>query len=200
MSKTITIEKGILKRGDTYLVHVHRKGKRRTATVSTLQEARDRKILIEAELIKGKDQTSKFRGGDWTLEYASTKCLATVWKGLSSERNMEVMVGQVEKYFGKLTKLVDIDPEAIDQWVSFLEDAKNSNATINRKLSCLGKILRVAHERGVIDKLPKMPKKKEGKGRLRFFTEEEETEILSLFKRLGKDDHHDFVKIGRAHV
>ena len=64
----------------------------------------------------------------------------------------------------------------------------NRNSTINRKISCLGKLLRKYHRDGHIDRLPDLSKYPERNGRIRFLSYQEEKllfESLDFF-----DPHH----------
>ena len=63
-----------------------------------------------------------------------------------------------------------------------------SNATINRYISCISKVLTMAVEFNVIDAAPKVRYKKESKGRPRYFSQTE-IEKLKMFYRDSKFPH-----------
>ena len=87
--------------------------------------------------------------------------------------------------------------DTIDRYVISLMENGASDATINRKLSVLSRILRTGMDRGLLDKFPKPPRRKERQGRIRFLTAKEETEVLRWFRflHLGKNDHWDAIVI-----
>ena len=63
-----------------------------------------------------------------------------------------------------------------------------SNATINRYISCISKVMQVAVECNIIDAAPKVRYKKETKGRPRYFSQTE-IEQLKMFYRRSKFPH-----------
>ncbi len=64
----------------------------------------------------------------------------------------------------------------------------SANATINRKLAALSKVLNFAHSRQWIDGVPKIERMREPQGRIRWFTKEEEEQITSWFTRTGYEE------------
>ena len=79
----------------------------------------------------------------------------------------------------------DYTDDFIDLLVSRFRKKNNSNATINRKLSALFKLLRKAERMGKITRLPSYLRLKERNGRVRFLSHEEEE---NLFAAIGKAD------------
>lgn len=77
------------------------------------------------------------------------------------------------------------DDALIDTLVAHFRKRNNSNATINRKLSALYKLLRKAERMGTIPRLPSYLRLKERNGRVRFLTHEEED---LLFSEIGRAD------------
>jgi len=80
----------------------------------------------------------------------------------------------------KNTDVNNIDETTIDDLVNILKDQGNSNGTINRKLASLSKMLTFAHKRKYIPAKPVIEWLKEGKGRTRFFSLDEENKILDI--------------------
>lgn len=58
----------------------------------------------------------------------------------------------------------------------------NSNATINRKMAALSKLLRKAHKMKDISSLPEFVKEREGTGRIRFLDIEEEQRLFDAIR------------------
>lgn len=89
----------------------------------------------------------------------------------------------VTDYFNSALPLNEITGEKIDNFILHLKSVEhNSNATINRKLAAISKILSWGMEHDYIDKKPKIPRLKESCGRIRFLSEEEEEQILNYFE------------------
>ena len=72
--------------------------------------------------------------------------------------------------------------DMLDGLIGKLRNRGNSNATINRKMAALRKLLRKAHKMGDIHSLPEFRREKEKAGRIRFLDHEEERR---LFEAIG---------------
>ena len=129
----------------------------------------------------------------WTLEDAFRRTSESVWDGSKAEVSSIRNAKEAIKFFGEKRPLDTIDTDAIDDYIDFLKDAKKSDATINRKLASLSKMLTVAVQRGHLKAKPFMPRKKEGKGRIRWVTYEEEARMLQIISQMGQDDFYDAV-------
>jgi integrase len=102
---------------------------------------------------------------------------------------------RVLEYFNPLLPLTDITRTALVDMEEHFRQHGNTDATINRKLSALSKMLHVAYEHGWVSTLPVMHRKKEGRGRIRYFSVEEERAILALCYEWGKADHGDCIQV-----
>lgn len=80
--------------------------------------------------------------------------------------------------------------EALDHIVAKLRARGNSNATINRKVSALRKLLRKSHRMGTIHSLPEFKREKERAGRIRFLEDDEEDRLFSSIAIRSADYHH----------
>ena len=123
------------------------------------------------------------------------KTYARFWQGTSSDKNTRMNMAQIEAHFGADFSVDRIDTEAIDGLVEACIAKGNSNATINRKLACLSKALRFAHDRGLLARMPKIERKKEGAGRFRWLSDAEERTLLDLLTAWGKDDHVEVISV-----
>ena len=74
------------------------------------------------------------------------------------------------------------DQDKLDFVIGELRGRGNSNATINRKLSALSKLLKKAFKMGEIISLPEFQRLKERAGRLRFLDFEEEDRLFSALR------------------
>ncbi len=77
------------------------------------------------------------------------------------------------------------DDSLLDTLVKQFRAKNNSNATVNRKLSALYKLLRKAERMGQIPRLPTYLRLKERNGRVRFLSPEEEA---ALFAEIGRSE------------
>lgn len=179
---------GIRQRGDKFMVDVTVGGVRKTVTCSTYHEAEIQEADLRSFLLKtvGADVE---RGNTWTLQQALDKTTTTVWSdkasGVKLARNAEFAV----EFFGAATPLSDVTADRLDDYSAHLTQQGNSNATINRKLAAVSRMLALAVERGKLARKPMIQRRKEGGGRVRYLSVAEETAALRWLEQCGKHDH-----------
>lgn len=193
------LPRGIRRRNQGYLVDVSYKGRRVTATCYTLQEAKARQKEIRAEL-RGTHRKPKVSREEtvpqyWTLGKAVEVTRSSHWAGMRSELTSALNSQILLDYFGANCPLSKINAVAIDRFVAHCMEQGNSDSTINRKLSCLRKVMQVAQDRGGCPVIPKVKKRKEYQGRLRFLDSGEEVELISLLRRWSRDEEADAVVV-----
>ena len=188
----MVLPRGIRQRGDSFFVDVSVGGTRRTGTCATEQEARALHAKLRADLLNGVDDTPK-KDSAWSLGEAFDRTCSIEWKGRKSEAKLIANGLSAVKYFGRTMPIRDINTDALDGYVMKLQAGGNSNATINRKLAAVSKILHDAVDRDKLTKVPKLPRRVEPKGRVRYLTETEEATILELLTQWGQDDLRDAV-------
>ncbi len=106
---------------------------------------------------------------------------STLWEDGHHRTNVRSFLGEINEIFlGR--RFSTISQELIDDLVACLRERGNSNATINRKLSALSKLLRKACKMGDLHSLPEFRRQKERRGRIRFLEYEEEDR---LFEAIG---------------
>lgn len=81
----------------------------------------------------------------------------------------------------------DFQQEKLDYLVGCLRNAGNSNATINRKLAALSKLLKKAHRMGEIKSLPEFIRLKERAGRIRFLEQDEEDALFAAIRSRSEE-------------
>lgn len=133
--------------------------------------------------------------GNNTLGAILDRTFQRFWKGGASEKTMLIYMRQLEAYFGAATPIHQIDTNAIDGFIDYNIANHNSNGSVNRKLACLSKALRYARDRGIIQFIPKIERKKEGIGRIRWLTPEEEKALLDLLRSWEKPEHAEVVTL-----
>lgn len=92
-----------------------------------------------------------------------------------------------------VTKVSDIDEDAVDELVAAWRDRGLADATINRKLSALSKMLDYALRKDWIDRKPHIERRKESKGRIRWLTDREEAKVLKWMEDQGERDVADLI-------
>lgn len=102
------------------------------------------------------------------------------WQGRKSEdsalRNAEAWVAELggDYPLDKLTS--EKIGEVCDAWGA----AGNKAGTINRKLAALSVMLKLACEDGLIARVPRLPKRKEYEGRLRWYSDDEVESLIDF--------------------
>jgi integrase len=77
---------------------------------------------------------------------------------------------------------VSFTDDMVDRLIASLRNRGNSNATINRKMAALSKLLRKAYKMGDIHSLPEFRRQKENAGRIRFLEPEEEARLFEAIR------------------
>lgn len=183
-------------RGAAFQCSVTHKGRRFRKDFPTRAEAEAWEAKLLASLKEGAaPPTEQLEIVPVTLAELFERTKTRYWDGQKSAsfliRNGRSMVDLI----GPLTPIKAIGPAQIDAaTLALKQGAKNySGATINRKLAALSKMLTYAAKMGWIDKRPAFEWEHEPEGRLRWFTEEEESRILAWFTFTGEADMRDFV-------
>lgn len=196
-ARTNELPRGIRKRGSKYCVDVTVAGRRVTRTCNDLDEALVVKHQLKSGLEKGEQVGPKGtrKGSPWTVKKARETTIQVRWKGSKAERSATMNSERAVEFFGADTLLDDIDAEWLDQYVVWLEQRGNNAGGINRKLAALSTMFSVAITRGGAVARPKMPRQKEGKGRVRWVTDDEEQKMLTVLHQWGMDDVRDVILV-----
>jgi integrase len=128
-----------------------------------------------------------------SLDECSRLTYNRYWKGTPNARSSKINADSVVRMLGGNRHPASITATDIDAMVDDLVEAGNTNGTINRKLSALNRILKYALDRGIIDRVPRMERKRESQGRVRWYTIAEEDRILGHILARRQDDFHDLV-------
>ena len=185
----------ITPRGDSYRVSLSHKGKRFRKTVKTLEEAEALEAQVRLDFLGGKDPTSgTAEKSRVTMRDLFLKTKVGVWNGKDSKprRNAELMLDFMDWW--------DVSPASItgemleDAWQK-VREIPNSEKTVNRKKAALSRMFSYAvEELGWLDKKPPgLKQTKEGKGRIRYMSEFEETRFLKIAEQLERYQLRAFV-------
>ena len=184
-------------RGKKFQVTVHSKGKRYRRQFPSIKDAQNWELQTLTDLATGKNppDTPKFDPPQSSLRLPTTLkegfdyTYKTSWIDIESGKEMRRNGDMILKCLGKDVPLVSVDKFCIDGIVSCLRDHGNKNGTINRKLTALSKVLKIAEELGVINKKPKIPFLKEETHRVRWYTDEELEQMISYCNNIGSPSY-----------
>lgn len=104
-----------------------------------------------------------------------------LWDDGNHKYNVSSFVGELDEILlGERFSVLDQD--TVDGLIGKLRERGNSNATINRKMAALSKLLRKAYKMGNIHNLPEFRRQKERAGQIRFLDREEEERLFLAVK------------------
>ncbi|WP_157817874.1 tyrosine-type recombinase/integrase [Candidatus Thiodictyon syntrophicum] len=98
-------------------------------------------------------------------------------------------------FFGEDTPITGITPARIREFTTSLIQGGNANATVNRKLAALSKMLTVADQEGLILKKPHIDRMKEAEGRMEWWTRDMERAAFDYCDWAGRADLKDFITV-----
>ena len=184
-------------KGNKFLADFMVDGERYRRSFNTDAEAREweatlRKRLALQQPISDLVLAAKTASG-MTLSELLNACYNANWRDTKNERHQLINMRQLENYFGHDLPVVTITTEVIDGFTQALEARQLAPATINSRLSTLSKALNFGADRNYITNRPKITRKKVGNNaRLRYFTDEEEMEILDVLEADGRLAFREF--------
>jgi len=180
-------------RGNSFMVDIRKKGHERVRrTFSTMEEAKLFEAQVGVHHRSGTPLPEKLQAkSEWTLAKAQDACFKMHWDGGKSEQAMLKLMQVHCRYFGANVPISAINTGVLDGYIEHMKLARKSNATINRHLACISKVLRLAHEQDKLDKFPHFHRQKEGQGRVRWLTDEEEAKILQTLRLWGSNKFAD---------
>ncbi|NKN37928.1 site-specific integrase [Agrobacterium sp. a22-2] len=104
-----------------------------------------------------------------------------LWAPGSHKYNVTNFIGELNDLLPDPTFSV-FSQDMLDDLIGKLRKRGNSNATINRKMAALSKLLRKANKMGDVVSLPEFSRQKEKSGRIRFLENEEEAELFAAIR------------------
>lgn len=105
-----------------------------------------------------------------------------LWDEGRHKENVKSFLGEIDEIFLN-RRFSTFSQETLDGLIGTLRERGNSNATINRKMAALSKLLRKASKMGDIHSLPEFRRQKEKSGRIRFLEIEEEERLFAEIRR-----------------
>lgn len=185
----------IRKRGNGWQVDVQVNGKRYRKNFISRAEASAAEAAARLRIERGLpvENRESLPDGKPTLGALAELAANRYWKGTANETTARGNAADVVAILGKDRHPATITTTDVDRLVDVLEERGNSPATINRKLTALSRIMRFADERGLVDRMPAIERKRESQGRLRWYTLEEEARILKHLESTQRHDMYDLV-------
>lgn len=126
-----------------------------------------------------------------TLSQLLRLAAGPLWKGKAYERTAHRNVEEFVELVGDLY-LDEVNAVTLDTWRAA---QTVSESTINRKLTNVHQVLKFAHERDWIAKVPSIKWEKEPEGRVRWLSKEEEDQMFSLLESWGETAVAKFVRV-----
>ena len=175
--------------GNKFQADVRSNGRRYRKTFDSYNEANAWEQYIKlngqspVEPEKVFKPTKKDKSKKVTLEEAFNACYEREWVDSKNELTVIGIITLIQDFFGKTTELHEITLEAIDKFLAYCRSKGNSNGTLNRKISIINKTLKFAYERGWLASVPKIKRFKEAEGRIRWYSQNEEKELLEWLEK-----------------
>lgn len=141
------------------------------------------KALLGETSLSEKDDDDESGQDTMTLIDLFKRTKQLKWVNDSGTQSRNAM--RVIAMLGENRLISSIDQKMINDLVAKLYSTNNSGSTVNRKLSALSVMLKVAELDGLIPHSFRMPRQKEGKNRKRVLSIEEEKRIYKVCDRLG---------------
>lgn len=163
-------------RGNRWQADAWQGDKRIRKSFRTREEAE----AFEVAMAEGLDQAQAVTLGPFIDEQFNA-----LWGDMKAVRSHEITCGIIKDILGADTLLSSIDARRVDQFIDEMRERNVKNATINRKLSALSKILRRAAKHGIIPARPEIEFLPEDGGRDRVLSREEETKARTFFEHTG---------------
>lgn len=109
-----------------------------------------------------------------------------LWENGTHKNNVTSFLGELnEILLGQ--RFSTYSDDLIDRLIGALRERGNSNATINRKMAALSKLLRKAEKMGDIHSLPEFRRQREKAGRIRFLERDEEARLFAAIRDRSED-------------
>jgi integrase len=189
----------IYERGKRFMVSIGSGMNRYRETFNTRNEAELAELEALTRLkasgspLKPSTSHEKRRGDGKTLADAHSLTWRLYWSQQKGQDTHRIFCKAVFREIPEQTLLTDITFEMALEAVEAWEEEGNGGTTVNHKISHLSKMLTTAVEQGWLQSVPRLPRRKPGKHRVRWMNENEELKALNLCKSLGLDQLHDLI-------
>lgn len=191
----------IYERGSSYMVCVGAGANRYRKSFKTKAEAELAELQAltrqkaSGSPLEASTRPSKLPAGTHTLKEAHDLTWRLYWSQDKGQDTHKVFCRAVFREIPEDTPLseitFDMALEAVEAW----EEEGNGGQTVNHKISHLSKMLNTALEKDWIKAMPKLPRRKPGKHRIRWMDESEEAKALALCSQLNLPQLRDLMVV-----
>lgn len=122
-----------------------------------------------------------------TMRALADEAISTYWMSNKSADDSQANAEDVVKTFGATRNPATIMEVDIDEAVKTWKARGLSGGTINRKLSVLSMMFQLGYRRNWVHRIPTIDRERESKGRVTWYTREDETAIVCWFEK--KNNH-----------
>lgn len=189
----------ITQRGNIYEVAIHYHKERYRRSFKTLKEAQIWEAQSKADLLSDRlpdmGTQSSTKGRPRTLQELADYTYKHHWAGMRSESKTWVNAMKVVGSIGESIDIHAIDKFTIDAMRADFKSIGNKSSTINRKLAALSRMLRTALELGILTEMPKITYLKEPQERIRWYTDEEQQQIIQGLVAIDKPEYAGIVRV-----
>lgn len=183
---------GVVQRGNSFQVEIYKKGSRWRRLFKTRDSAAEWEKWALDIIAKGGDPLAPEGGEDGGAHPALPQTLAELleytnthhWANTRSGDDLYHTARRMVETIGPKTILSKLTAFDINAAVLRLQKSGNSNATVNRKLAGLSKMLNIAVEIEALSKKPTFKLFKEAVHRIRVISPEEEKALLTMSEAL----------------
>lgn len=179
-------------RGGSYQASLMVGGKRIRKAFPTAAQAEAFVRECEAKMVLGIDLEAVTAKAGKSLGSVFERTRDDCWSGKKAEEALTRQGEMVVEHFGAETPITSIDEAAITKMAAQMRKDGKANATINRRLAALSKMMSHAYRLRLIDRKPHIPREREPVGRIRYLTRAEESMVVEKFRYL---EEHDFADL-----
>jgi len=182
----------ISQRNNSWQVSVSFRGQRVRRSFKNHDDARRFEAESLAVLISGKGEEASESvispdGTPTTFGGLADRVWKLEWSSQKAANHTRGRLKDVRSYFGEGTQVTEITPYLLESYIFHLQSLGNGPATINRKLAIVSKIMNYAHRHGIIKTKPTAPLQREPRGRIRYYSDEEEAAIIAASEGCLRD-------------
>lgn len=191
----------VIPRGQSFQATINHKGKRYRRQFPTHLEAVTWELAAKLALSKGEEPdmgNTTTKSGDYkpsTFNELAEYMIEHRWKGTKAEKTAKLNMQHMVRVIGPDTEIAKITTHTINLAIAQLREGGYPQVTINKKMSTIRVCMRYAMDQGWITRMPGIQFIKGGEGRLRFFTLEEENEMLAYAKGQMLDELWDYIVV-----